>query len=116
MKPFDYKKFLVENKLTADSKLVKEFEQINENKVDMWLYQDILKNKHIDGKPTTQADLRVGLDYMVPKKFYGSMQELREKVGKVVKIEGDKVTIEDLKGEEQTYNIDSLIHAYNLGA
>jgi hypothetical protein len=90
--------------------------QLNENKVDMWLYQDILKNKHIDGKPSTQADLRVGLGYMVPKKFYGSMQELREKVGTVVKIEGNKVTIEDLKGEEQTYDMDSLIHAYNLGA
>jgi hypothetical protein len=27
MKPFNYKKFLMENKLTADSKLMKEFEQ-----------------------------------------------------------------------------------------
>jgi len=90
--------------------------QLNEVKVDMWTIQDILKNKHVNGKPSTQADLRVGLDYMIPKKFYGSMQEVRESVGKVVKIEGDKVTIKTLKGEEKEYDIDSLIHVYNLGS
>jgi hypothetical protein len=90
--------------------------QLNEVKVDMWTLQDVLKNKHVDKNPSTQADLRVGLDYMVPKKFYGSMQEIREKIGKVVKIEGNKVTIEDYKGEEHQYDLDSLIHVYNAGA
>ncbi len=90
--------------------------QLNEAKVDMWTIQDVLANKHVNGKPSTQADLRVGLDYMVPKKFYGGMPEIRQVVGKITKIEGGKVFIEDLKGNESRYDIDDMIHVYNLGA
>jgi hypothetical protein len=90
--------------------------QLNEAKVDMWTIQDVLKNKHVEGKPSSQADLRVGLDYMVPKKFYGSMEEIRQVVGKITKIEGGKVFIEDLKGKESKYDIDDMMHIYNLGA
>lgn len=83
---------------------------LNEVEVPAWLIQDVLKNKHIEGKSDRgNVEVKVGTKNVLPKKTYTSMQEIREKIGEVVKIEGDKATVKNMKGEENQYPISSLI-------
>ena len=84
--------------------------QLNEVEAPAWLIQDILKNKHVEGKSNRGGvEIKVGLKNVLPKKTYTSMQEIREKIGEVTKVEGDKVTIKTLTGEEFQYPAESLI-------
>ena len=48
------------------------------------LTRQVLKNK-LD-TPQGDVELKVGLNNVLPKKFYGSMDEIREKIGKEIKI------------------------------
>ena len=66
-------------------------------------------------KPETQADLRVGLGYVIPKKNYSDMNDIKQHMGKVTKIEGDKVFLETPKGEQQ-YKISDLVYISNAAS
>lgn len=87
--------------------------QLNETKVGMWTTQEVLKGKNTSGKAPSESELRVNLA-VAPNKFYGSMDELKGQIGKVTKIDGDTITVKDLKGKESTYDAADLIHVNNF--
>jgi len=90
---------------------------LNEEKIPFFTYQDVLKPFGIDKPKADQmADLKVGLDYVIPKKHYSDMKDIRQHLGKVKSIEGDKVTIERRDGKDYTNKISDLIHIINFGS
>jgi hypothetical protein len=85
-----------------------------ENKIPSFRIKQVLTPFGMD-KPENQADLRVGLNYVIPKKNYSGMSDIQQHMGKVTKIEGDKVFLETPKGEHQ-YKISDLAYISNAAS
>lgn len=95
MENFDLKKFLVENKLTTNSRMV------SEN--GTYTQKEILRGNIHGFKAPKPEELKV--DMMVTgNKFYGSQEELNQQMGRITAISGDKVTYK--KGDGKLYNAD----------
>ena len=95
MENFDLKKFLTENKLTTNSRMV------SEN--GTYAQKEILRGNIHGFKAPKPEELKV--DMMVTgNKFYGSQEELNQEMGRITAISGDKVTYK--KGDGKLYNAD----------
>ena len=92
----------------------KKREALNENKIPAFRVKQVLSPSGMD-KSNDQADLRVGLGYVIPKKHYSDINDIQQHMGKVTKIEGDKVFLETPKGEHQ-YKISDLAHIRDAAA
>jgi len=113
------KKYVEENNIENLSYDTKKFLGLNENfiketKIPSFRIKQVLTPFGMD-KPEIQADLRVGLNYVIPKKNYSDMNDVQQHMGKVTKIEGDKVFLETSKGEQQ-YKISDLVYISNAAA
>jgi hypothetical protein len=84
--------------------------QLNEDKIPFFDIKQILTPFGIDKPKANQmADLKVGL-IVLPKKSYRSESDIKDALGKVIKIEGDNVSIEKVNGKEENYKKSDLIH------
>lgn len=96
--------------------------QLNEEKIPFFHLSQILKltgpwSNFIDrGIPAKEqmADLRIGL-IVLPKMAYRNESDIKSQLGKITKIEGDKVTIEKVNGEELVRKTSDLVHLVDGG-
>jgi hypothetical protein len=161
---FDLKKYLVENKVTTNSKMLSEitvkgktvktykqngdksysvtFEDdttdkiyvshddwdtlhnddkkkneslnLNEIKIPFFHSTEVLKPFALDKPKSDQmADLKVGL-VVLPKQAYRSDSDIKNAVGRIVKIDGDNVTVErSIDNREENRKVSDLIHIIN---
>jgi hypothetical protein len=106
---YNEKKSLIEN-------------QLNEEKIPFFHLSQILKltgpwSNFLDrGTPAKEqtADLKVGL-IVLPKMAYRNESDIKSQLGKITKIEGDKVTIEKVNGEESVRKASDLVHLVDGG-
>ena len=105
MDNFNLKKFLIENKLTPAS------QKLNETKIPFFHRTEVLKPFAIDKpKPDQMADLKVGL-VVLPKQAYRSDSDIKNAVGRIVKIDGDNVTVKrSIDNKEENRKVSDLIH------
>jgi hypothetical protein len=96
--------------------------QLNEEKIPFFHLSQILKltgpwSDFLDrGTPAKEqtADLKVGL-IVLPKMAYRNESDIKSQLGKITKIEGDKVTIEKVNGEELVRKASDLVHLVDGG-
>ena len=92
-----------------------EKKRLNENKVPSFRLKQVLTPFGMDKKPPHETDLRVGLGYVIPKKNYSNTNDIKQHIGTVTKIEGDKVFLETPKGEQQ-YKVSDLVYVNDIGS
>jgi len=96
--------------------------QLNEEKIPFFHQSQILKltgpwSDFLDrGTPAKEqmADLKVGL-IVLPKMAYRDESDIKSQLGKITKIEGDKVTIEKVNGEDSVRKVSDLVHLVDGG-
>ena len=102
--------------LITEGEYKKKRQELNEAKIPSFRIKQVLTPFGMDKPdPQSQADLRVGLNYVIPKKSYSGMSDIQQHMGKVTKIEGDKVFLETPKGEQQ-YKISDLVYISNASS
>jgi hypothetical protein len=96
MENFNLKKFLTENKLTTNSRM------ISEN--GTYTQKEILRGSMQGFKAPRPEDLKVDM-MIAPNMSYGDSQEqLNQEMGRITAISGDKVTYK--KGDGKLYKAD----------
>jgi hypothetical protein len=60
------------------------------------------------------ATLRVGLN-VLPKMSYKDESDIKAQLGKITKIDGDKLTIEKINGDEVTRKVSDIVHLVDGG-
>ena len=89
--------------------------QLNEEKISFFHLKQVLTPFGIDKPKADQmADLRVGLK-VLPQKAYRDESDVKAALGKIVKIEGDNITIKKVNDEEENYKKSDLIHLIDGG-
>jgi hypothetical protein len=90
-------------------------EQLNEEKIPFFHLDQILNLADLSKPKADQmADLKVGL-IVLPKKYYKNEGDIKQSVGKVAKIEGDKVTVEKVNGDLENRAVSDLVHLIDGG-
>jgi hypothetical protein len=90
-------------------------EQLNEEKIPFFHLDQILNLADLSKPKADQmADLKVGL-IVLPKKYYKDEGDIKQSVGKVAKIEGDKVTVEKVNGDLENRAVSDLVHLIDGG-
>jgi len=89
--------------------------QLNEEKIPFFHLNQVLTPFGMDkSKADQMADLKVGL-IVLPKRYYKDESEIKASVGKITKIEGDKITVEKVNGDVENRNIADVIHLIDGG-
>jgi len=89
--------------------------QLNEEKIPFFHLDQILNLADLSKPKADQmADLKVGL-IVLPKKYYKNEGDIKQSVGKVAKIEGDKVTVEKVNGDLENRAVSDLVHLIDGG-
>jgi hypothetical protein len=101
MENFDLKKFLAENKLTTNSRMV------SEN--GTYTQKEILRGSMQGFKAPNPEELKVNM-MIAPNMSYGDSQEqLNQEMGRITAISGDKVTYKKGDGKLYNANVDDII-------
>jgi hypothetical protein len=117
MDNFDLKKFLIENKLTPSS--------LKEEQIRFFSLKDVTKTYGMDQPrtpldklkmiPVTQmTDLKVGLNVIPSLFLYRDAENVRQEVGKIIKIDGDNIIMKKNDGKKYTYPKSGVIHVTDL--
>jgi hypothetical protein len=89
--------------------------QLNEEKIPFFHLDQILNLADLSKPKADQmADLKVGL-IVLPKMAYKNEGDIKAQVGKITKIEGDKVTVEKVNGNEENRKVSDLVHLIDGG-
>jgi hypothetical protein len=101
MENFNLKKFLTENKLTTNSRMV------SEN--GTYTQKEILRGNMQGFKAPNPEELKVNM-MIAPNMSYGDSQEqLNQQMGRITAISGDKVTYKKGDGKLYNANVDDII-------
>ena len=97
---------------------------LKEEKIPFFSLKDVTKTYRMDQSrtpldktihiPVTQmTDLKVGLN-VIPKILYKDAENVRQEVGKIIKINRDNIIVKKNDGKEYTYSKNDLIHVIDL--
>jgi hypothetical protein len=100
--------------LNNDDKKKNESLNLNETKIPFFHRTEVLKPFALDKPKADQmADLKVGL-VVLPKQAYRSDSDIKNAVGRIVKIDGDNVTVKrSIDNKEENRKVSDLIHIIN---
>jgi len=88
---------------------------LQEEKIPFFHLSQILKLADLS-KPNSQqmADLKVGLN-VLPKMAYRDENDVKDQLGKIIKIDGDTLTIKKVNGKEEIRKVSDVVHLIDGG-